>query len=895
MYALTHLRTSNLIEKMVMSLTYYGDSKWVEGDIEYILGMALLGLEPDEDDLQALSSKTTLLPPKLLPQLDEKALLNRLPRCKIQQRRNVEQKDLELISTGHFNDDDFKRVFPARTDTDMNIRRARAKTIYHIYKLDKQTKEWQHWITELTNFDYITVCNLMLFHAAHGYDWLHFWKKSGCLTNLDDLQNVTKMASTLLKKYPTTMEMRHRYCECGGVSGYRNPPFGDFDFVAESKRLADGGEQHGLVGTSWSEWFDEAVEDATLFAQPKKVEYMSLRDYIASDLASTHGASSFGKVEWEFEGEHGHFKARKNFILDITTVDYLYEQTLLHLGKQVNKSFIKPELGKMRIAVTGDIWSYFSQSWLNYLCGGVYLKWPGNTLDETVPEQAERMDKMLLGLAGHYGLPFDFAEFDHQPSMDEVRKLVHKYVSSGKVNVPASEIMLWEQIVVGTVESFSNAFIIASAQQTDHVFRVQGGVNSGIRLTSLLGNMWNQVITQSVKNLLRRLGYAGAIPSWLRGDDSAIEGENYWVALLFRLGYQCMNARGNDIKYGIHYGETEFLRTWYKDKCSGFANRSLPGIMQRKPWSSDPWDPESVLKAQISTIHTLERRGIRNTQTLSRAVIQDWTRMRSQTARWLQVPVSMGGLGILPFQGWIPNKPWPVMPKPPVTFKTHVGSEMRYMKRFEYWQPTIEEMRAVQQRVMLTKAISDDIRGMGQVFRKDYTKAVRDLGIVQWSIVDIKKQPVENMADDIHVLANLVNVEGMRHEWNNVSSTFGQFKAVSDGWQDAVMMSQVRKTVRPITWLREQHPGCWIELRRLERHGFHRATALDLLFGTLSGLVTGRLHPMLVRLVQNRVVNRALEQSKWDRQTWGWFTSRAAYSYSTALDSSGLAQRLFQW
>jgi len=806
-------------------------------------------------------------------------------------------KLLKSVQSGNFNDDEFKELFPPRTDTDLAIRRGRAHTVYNLYKKTKRTSEWEYWIPKLVNLDYITVCILMLCEHIHT-KWLWFWNRMQCLTSLDDLQTATKWVSDKLKKGRTTMKMRLRYCEAGGVSGYRNPPFGKFDFLEESRKLAEAGEEHGLLGTDWLELFTRHAIEVQGLSAPKSVEFMTLEQFIESDLAMTGGSSTFGKVEWEFEGEKGKFKARKNFLLDIATPAYLAQETVRHLGTQTNKSFIKPELGKMRVAVTGDLWTYFSQSWLNYLTGEVYLQWPGNTLDERLGEQVARMSEMQEAGKG-YALPFDFAAFDHQPTLDEVKILVQKFLQRGKVNVPDAHLPFWENMMSKTVHSFSNAFLIARVNETIHKWLITGGVESGIRLTSLLGNYWNNVMTSISKELVHDAGYHGELKSWLRGDDSAIYSESYWGVLAMRLAYMGINAVGNDSKYGIHLRNSEFLRVWYTpEKCFGYPNRAIPGILQRKPWSSEPWDPEGVIKAQLSTIDTLERRLGTDLSALRDTVAEDWSKIRHKSVAWLRLPVVLGGLGLMPFSGKVCSTFWPKVDKPKIRFITEEQSYKRIQNEFEEYGLTEHEAKEIQQDRMRSKAASDDIRGLGKKFRSEYDIALKQIKNERWSRTDVKPFTPDALFTMRKYLSSISNQDDLSATIGTVGSGFGSARKIQAWWTKIQELSRYRK-IRPIRELQRYSPDTWRLVRHLERKGLHRASALDYAFGKIAGLVVSPLHPMLASAIQSAIsvaVTSWVEgNQKWDRITWGWLTSNTATMFAHSLNNSRLATSLFQW
>jgi hypothetical protein len=633
---------------------------------------------------------------------------------------------------------------------------------------------------------------------------------------------------------------------------------------------------------------------------PKSVDYLSLKDFIASDLANTSGASTYGKVEWEFEGEKGKFKARKNFLLDITTIDYLYEQTILHLGSQTNKSFIKPELGKMRIAVTGDIWSYFSQAWLNYLTGEVYLQWPGNTLDERIGEQTKRMEEMRKVALDAYALPFDFAAFDHQPQTPETKTLVYKFLIRGQINVPPEDKKEYDLVLGKTTDSFDHSKIIAQLGDKIERYPVQGGLPSGIRLTSLIGNYWNQTMTQISKNWLKEVGMTGELPSWLRGDDSAIYAKTYWGVLAMRLAYAGINAIGNDSKYGIHAGESEFLRVWYGlDKNYGYPNRAIPGLIQRKPWNSEPWDPEGVLKAQLSTIDTLSRRLARQFPELERIVCEDWSRIRKQSVRWLQLPTNLGGLGLLKFEGWTCDISWPRLKHPNITFTNLADrSYEHYQSIFPNWTLTTEELKEVQHSSLVDRTAADDIRGLGSVFRSSYKQALKEMSVAKWYKIDIKTDYLANLPLIADSLARISSHTELSTVITTVGTDFGMYAKHQKWWTEVQELAKIRK-IKPVLLLQQFNMNMYVAMKKLERKGLHRGSALDYLFGKISGLSTSPLSPLLVSPIQSAlslsVENWVSSERKWNRETWSWYTSCVASYFAKALDRSKVSQDLFQW
>lgn len=93
----------------------------------------------------------------------------------------------------------------------------------------------------------------------------------------------------------------------------------------------------------------------------------TFRQWLWEEEWARSGASSLGTVKYtlEAEGERksGHFKARKNFLLDVEDFDAFEERVRGHLS-QDNIALIKTELSKIRLAVLCPVEVYLMQAWL---------------------------------------------------------------------------------------------------------------------------------------------------------------------------------------------------------------------------------------------------------------------------------------------------------------------------------------------------------------------------------------------------------------------------------------------------------------------------------------------------------------------------------------------------
>jgi hypothetical protein len=130
-------------------------------------------------------------------------------------------------------------------------------------------------------------------------------------------------------------------------------------------------------------------------------------------------------------------------------------------------------------------------------------------------------------LRKRFSLPFDYKGFDHQPTLEECKCLVRLYLESGEANVPDNMKAEWRRILDATVDSFSHNECYIYIEGIRHSMEVKGGLQSGIRLTSLVGNFWNQTMSEIARNLADP-GHLEIKTIYIRGDDSSIIAASYF-------------------------------------------------------------------------------------------------------------------------------------------------------------------------------------------------------------------------------------------------------------------------------------------------------------------------------------------------------------------------------
>lgn len=681
----------------------------------------------DEDVIEAVTKATSLKDPTYAQELTVAVMVAKAkanPWWKENYREDeIKPRIIQVPKT----DEEWLELFPARTKNDIGIRRARMRDVIQLYTTDETLR----LINVFRRLDYIHLMNVLWAIEIHGYELEEVMVQMGMERGLTAYNAGAQSLNMVTKKMKCSMELRLKYAELGNLTGYRLPPIPGFDAKEETKLLAQGGAEHGIA--QWKEEFAECVAIVMQGQKIKRVPFVTLQQYIAEDMGSTAGASTIGKVYYESPNGDGKFKARKNFVLDVVDAEEVYQKTLKHREYQVAKGFIKPELGKCRVAVTGDSESYYISSWLNYLCGHSYVSWKGSTLEEDRYQQMARMEEMVEKLNGTYSLPFDYKGFDRQPALDEVEYMVREYFQAALENTPDEYKDYVNEWIESTVNSFKNSWCIYQEDGQEWKWAVSGGVQSGIRLTSMLGNFWNQVMTEAARRLVtvveRILG------AYLRGDDSSVITKDYLSALLMRLGYAANNAVGADSKYGIHFEETEFLRIWYtKNRVYGYPNRAIASLTQRKPWTSEPWDPDAAVRAQDNTLNILERRTGRTFKRIRTIIQQAWVRQRKMALDYLYIPRSLGGLGIYPWNGVYRSIRYPDYKiNRDVTFKVVANSWLRYQRKFDVLDRTQakltgEQLQRIQQEAMKGKAGGDDLPTLNRLNRELFAQELKQVG-----------------------------------------------------------------------------------------------------------------------------------------------------------------------
>jgi len=523
---------------------------------------------------------------------------------------------------------------------------------------------------------------------------------------------------------------------------------------------------------------------------------------------------------------------------------------------------VKSELGKLRIAVAGDLLTYLQMTWVLKLLNGAYKQWPGSTIEETFVEQTKRMARMLELCERCFGLPFDYAGFDHQPEREEIVAIWQHMIDSAQINVPEHERDDYYEITRRTVDAFTTATLEARDDEAGsqvHLFPVKGGLMSGLRITTTVGNAWNTIMTGLALKLLNQIGVStDDIERYIRGDDSAIFTPTSSKGAFVKIGYDIIGVKGGEGKFSLQHGQMEFLRVWYTSQCcSGYPLRALPNLVQRKPWASEAWTPDQVLRAIYETIRTLRRRIPHRVVALDRlwnSLAASWCRDHNIPRAALRAPVHMGGLAIeggVSVAERIVPRVHTVVEMPPI--KVLNQTTWRANRKIDYYRATYNvELSAhrageLAHNQLMSTMLADDI----PVVAKECRKAWKEEMAGRTYSVELVQDRIQHtpLLFDPSVYP-LSEIDLMMTVLEERTPLFGNYPEVQTGLQD---YHELEPDCTLTEWLQQHYPRAAAALTYFHSSWFI-AEKLDYLSGKLP-IVASVLHPALNNVWQKMVAS----------------------------------------
>jgi len=867
---------------------------------------------PSSSLLQELKPLTTLLPPQEITPLTIGWMRARVVTPKSSAVWTAEQQQVlgsVLVLPPRIHDDDVLKVWPARTESDLAIRRSRFRDVARFYFNSKRWSELVIRANHLLGFDYITVCNVLWaaeLLSTDKFDWWNFYVELGAFeAGSDHFAAVAKQVNSWCKKYPVaeTIE-RMNVVECAGLTGYRNLPFPGFDAVAETQALAHGGEDHGLERRDLAPSFLSAV-DRLLAVYPKEVSVPQFQDFVLSGDWATAGASSVGRVEWSWDDDAGSFKARKNLVPEVVDLNKYYP-TVEESRSQVNYAIIKSELSKVRVAVASDLPIFLKMEWLTRWMNHAYKDWPGSTIEEDVVEQTRRQRQMWEKIRSSWNLPFDFEGFDHQPTTLELVAMFTKICRTTRSAVPLHELDEYDRIVDDVLTSFTQSTLSTPAQMPPvRIFKVLGGLMSGLRWTTLAGNAWNLVMSTMVRDILSEWGLTSEQFSvWLRGDDSAISSSSYAHVLLFRVLYEAIGARGADGKFGVLHQQSEFLRLWYSPTgLKGYMSRSVPSIVQRKPWNPEPLDDATSMSAIRDALYTIRRRGgpVDKLDKAWASVKQTWSQEHHLSQVWLQIPLPRG-LGVEPWDGetMLSGRLHKLrLPQNLKVVNSTGFTKRRITKYYSSWMPVSEsEAELLAHIELVQKVAADDVPAISSAARSRHKREQKQAaGVLNRRL---RTRLVLDLEISTATLQEFYLAAALPAHESSVTpepdgSTYGRHRATFARWKDVRKVLSIRG-LSVFKWAATNWPSLTGDIIDLERRGLTRSEAVGWLFGEPLTKAIGLVHPALYSVLNASVVRvMSLYRSKSRIGVFSSITSYVSQAIEKGLALSALQTQLYAY
>jgi hypothetical protein len=784
-------------------------------------------------------------------------------------------------------------VFKPRTKADLGLRRARMYDwVWHLERIGKGAELEEFWRKANEGWDYIWTMGMLALISCYRIDVWRKWVELGAAdADAEHWGAVAKEVNNQLKSRASSIELL-LYAEAAGIVGYRNLPFPGFDRHKEFVQLAQAGHE--------TKYFGYEVRALLQKACPVRVNVdakrLGWKQWLASLAWSTSGSSSVGKLKIRYtvkgEEKEDDVKCRKN-----TVMDFIDFEDLLRLcveeWKQQNVVVIKNELGKVRLAVAGDLTTYLRQAWVLHLLGDAPSNWRGNASKEDWLETTERLRRMVLSVAKRFGFPFDYARFDHQPQTWEIVECWSHILDGVRQWVPEDSIDFFEDIVTkGNAAFFVATLVNKPPGEPTEEMRKTGGLDSGLRITSLLGDMFNQLKTAVCFEILNSWGVrTDDWDLWLKGDDTSLSVDTWGQGALMNECYAISEVEFGVGKFGLHYGATEFLRIWMDDRARGYPMRALMGIVQRKPWASTPWTPVAQLRAQVDAIAILRRRSHtvpNDLDLVEESLLRRWSQLTRIPVAAATAPPELGGLGI-----GVAKTPVRVSPAlrdaPRVrgvavlalsAWRERVLKEEGIRYNVELGDAKLKEL-ANDQRV--ATLLADDVPIMARLARDQWNEEVRGSRRTLTKVSNYYA-PLEQTPNSL-LLSGEANKQ--LQDWcNNMAVEYGKYPEVE------VARSSHRLYGEGVPfkeWLRLHFPRVSVAVG-----GFHRswnlAMKLDYLGGSLS-LRWRELHPMMMG-IGSKIVAANMQPTglMWDSKLWQ-LTRQA----EEVLLNSNLVQKLYWW
>jgi len=805
------------------------------------------------------------------------------------------------MTTKEEREDRFEEVFPFRSKADRRLRRTRFEDWYYHASRTKTMGILVDTIASLgKGSDYIYCINVICARYILGEVW---WQRMSELDafggSLDDFINCAKWLNTCVKVEEIDVPESETLAELSVLTGIRNLPFPGFDVMQEAEALAQGGLEFNLYGRTFRDYFKEFVS-----LVPDRVESMSLREYIESGVWQTAGSSSMGKYQIEIRGEIFKVKCNKHTVTDVLSIDEIYE-ACRNLGRQTNYAVTKPETGKVRMVVAGDLATYIVGAYLTYCTGRAKYKIEGLTRGESFRQKLDRLTRMTNLCKTHYTLAFDYKAFDHQPTTEQIKDICDIYFECGVVNVSDRDVEEWADLKRRFIAGFDNAILLARDGDERREFEITGGLMSGLPVTSDVGDFWNYTMTKICLLTLQRLGVQTVdVVNFINGDDSAIYVPNWATGALMNAAYAVTGVEGGVGKFALQGrrpgesgangrgGKMEFLRQWFTaDKVSGWPARALRGITSDLPTADSGWSTTRVIRAIYESIKTLRRRLPSRHEAIDSvwdSLKRVWCRNHNLPVAFTMLPLHAGGLGLDPLPTGLTLMSDSRPLREPDIDVTFIGTNERradLISSYALKEYGLSLARGEAIKLGLSElkstVLADSVRSASSEARRVWLDEVRNARPKVRSYYQL----VDRFKDEMTLSA--LTPENYRSFMKLLRSRMSLFNSCP---RLAVLVRDYKRLgVKGglLNFIRQYDPRSWSRLRMFNPT-WHLAARIDYLTGSIP-MQTRCVHPDLLETLKLFVAYKHRPKNRYTKNCQIWLATR----YEQELLLSHLSQKLF--
>jgi hypothetical protein len=760
-------------------------------------------------------------------------------------------------------EDIFTERYPFRTKDDRKIRNIRFADVRLFVRLSAPGRQQilrEVFNNNLSQLDYIFVCNFCLYICLIDESILSFWSGTSLLQNGTwGFVEVAGDLSNYIKTHKKTDRYRWDHLvEIGCLAGYKNPPIPDFNIYDKAKELAHGLDVNHRFIFNFTQYAKKK-----LTTQPKLTpDKITFREFIQKGDWATSGSSSEGKLTLvnTIDGTTKEIKCRKNFVLDSMTTDTLYDLAL-NATTQQNTTLLKCELGKIRLAVASDLGSYLCASYIVYHSGGCYLNWPGVTLEERTNDKITRLMETKGKLQHSVGVPFDFKSFDHQLTTTEIKVIVSVLCDAARINAYADPD--FERVSSNVLNSFDHSFLRTRVNQEQFVMDVISGLMSGHRMTSIIGNGFNSIVSSMVIDGCIMLGEdKNDFYYNVQGDDTNIICRTKRQGLMALRLYQIMGIIFGLGKFSVQPQASEYLRVWLDAYTTrGYMARTLPNLTQRKPWSNTPWEPAGVMRGIWDKIGILKRRGCLHCEELWNTLSHRWCQLHGLPDASLCVPADLGGFGISVWDGKSTiQPPLPTMRKlgfnmvPKTSYREDKISERIVELGLS---PVTFDIQALALDQLNGVVSGDDVPNAAIISRRVWKNLISSKSHI--CITKVFKAHVSNEAMQSYYWSPYSGSSWVEQvNWLKEStSLFGRFRREGETIRfiSALNKHNHGPKIGVGKWIRDKYPNMYWQLQSMRSHGGMQA-AIDYLTGDLNlceNIINNDVKDVFTRFVIKRI------------------------------------------